>query len=87
MTQSPFRRWRQQRHTLTCREAADLLSDQLDGLVPSRVEATLAEHLLGCADCTRYGAQLRAVVEAAGRPRLEPVTEETVQAIVRSVHG
>lgn len=50
----------------------DRLSDYLDGELPPEEAARLESHLEGCAGCRRTLADLRAVVERAGRLESRP---------------
>jgi hypothetical protein len=50
-----------------CREVIDLLTDQLDGVLPADLTARVTEHLSECDGCRRYLQQLHEVVNAVGR--------------------
>jgi anti-sigma factor RsiW len=52
---------------LACIELIELASGYLDGDLAPRLRARIDAHLTGCDGCTRYVAQLRRVIEAAGR--------------------
>jgi predicted MFS family arabinose efflux permease len=52
---------------LVCREVVDLLTDYLDDTLPAAWQEGIGQHLTDCDGCTRYGQQLRTVIEAVGR--------------------
>jgi anti-sigma factor RsiW len=60
-----WRRWRRQ---VTCREMVGLMTDYLEGALSERDRRRFEEHLPGCANCSEYLEQIRAIVRAAGRP-------------------
>ena len=45
-----------------CPRIVALLSDYLDGRLPSDVRAELDQHLAGCSDCTTFVATFRSTV-------------------------
>ncbi len=45
-----------------CPRIVGLLSDYLDGRLPSDVRADLDEHLAGCAECTAFVSTFRSTV-------------------------
>ena len=65
---------------LTCRELVELVSDYVEGVLTDTERARFERHIAGCADCTRYVAQIRVTILAAGRLR-----EEAVPAGVRDL--
>ena len=59
--------WFRRRRPLVCRQAVELMTDYLEGTLPARDRARLEAHLAQCRHCTRYLAQIRTTVEAAGQ--------------------
>jgi anti-sigma factor RsiW len=45
-----------------CSRLISLLSDYLDGRLPSDVRAELEQHLSGCSECTAFVATFRSTV-------------------------
>jgi anti-sigma factor RsiW len=45
-----------------CSRLVSLLSDYLDGRLPSEVRAELEQHLSGCPECTAFVATFRSTV-------------------------
>ncbi len=60
---------------LTCREAAQLLLDSLDGELPLRQRIALRIHLLMCKLCPRFRRQILFLKETLNQYRLEGVGE------------
>lgn len=56
---------------LACQELVELVTDYLSGAMPASERARVEQHLLQCAGCTRYLAQMRATVTLTGRLRDE----------------
>jgi hypothetical protein len=56
---------------LTCKEAAQLLSDSLDRKLPLRQWIALRIHLLMCKMCPRFQRQILFLKETLNRYRLE----------------
>lgn len=50
---------------MRCEEARNLLSSSFDGELPSEVEATIADHLAGCAECRQRAEEMRELSELA----------------------
>jgi hypothetical protein len=51
---------------LACRELVELVTDHLDGLLPTGWRDGVESHLAGCDGCTEYVRQIRATIEALG---------------------
>jgi hypothetical protein len=60
---------------LTCREAAQLLSDSLDRELPLRQRIALRIHLFMCKLCPRFRNQILFLKETLNQYRLEGVRE------------
>ena len=68
-------RWR--RRALVCREAVGLVTDYLDGALPTRQRTLLEAHLAACPHCSTYLAQIRATLDALGRVEPDALPAET----------
>jgi hypothetical protein len=62
---------------LSCKEAARLVSEQLDRKLPFWRRASLRLHVFICRACTRYARQLRALDQAVSRKYREGFAAES----------
>jgi len=69
------------RRDLVCRDAVRLMTDYLEGALSPRDAERLERHLGGCVNCTEYLAQLRSVVDAAGRADTEDLSPEALEEL------
>lgn len=72
--------WR--RRPLVCREAVALVTDYLEGRLPSREAARLEDHLSACPHCSEYLAQIRVTIEALGRVEVDDLTDDALDDLV-----
>ena len=79
---SVFDRFRRRRRALVCRQAVELMSDYLDGVLPQADARRLETHLADCPHCSEYLAQLRATVDALGQVGPEDVDPEALDELV-----
>lgn len=70
------------RRALVCRQAVELMSDYLDGVLSERDRTRLEAHLAECPHCSEYLAQLRATVDALGKATPEDLSDEAVDDLV-----
>jgi anti-sigma factor RsiW len=63
-----------QRHRdeLRCRQVVELLTDYLEGALPTRQRARLEAHLRTCDGCRAYLEQIRTTISALGQARPAP---------------
>jgi anti-sigma factor RsiW len=76
------RRRRERERDVVCREAVELMSDYVDGLLDEGDRARLEDHLAGCPHCSEYLAQIRDVVASAGRVEPEDLPADAVDELV-----
>jgi anti-sigma factor RsiW len=59
---------------IPCKELVELVTDYLDGVLPSDLRDRFRQHLDGCDGCTEYVRQIRFTIEALqqGDLRLTP---------------
>jgi len=62
--------------TLTCQELIELVTDYLEGALPSPERRRFEDHLKGCTGCARYLAQIRQTIEIVGELREEAIGDE-----------
>jgi anti-sigma factor RsiW len=70
---------RRHRDELRCRQAVELLTEYLEGALPTRERARLEAHLRTCDGCRAFLEQIRATISALGRARPTP-PDPTVRA-------
>jgi anti-sigma factor RsiW len=54
------------RRDLVCREAVELVTDYLEGVLTGRARIRFERHLAACPHCSEYLAQIRDTVAASG---------------------
>ena len=67
---------------ITCQEVVELVTDYLDGALPSEQISVFEQHLNFCDGCVWYVDQLRATVATVGQIREEDVPAETRERLV-----
>jgi predicted anti-sigma-YlaC factor YlaD len=69
---------------LTCREFVEIVTDYLEGRLPSYDRLRFEEHLLVCSGCTSYLEQMRETIRLTGALRESdvpaPAREELLEA-------
>ncbi len=55
------------RRPIACQEVVELVSDYLEGALPSGERRRFERHLAGCPHCTEYLAQMRETIRLSGR--------------------
>lgn len=75
-------RFGRRRRAMHCREAVSLLTEYLEGALDERDASRLETHLAACPHCTEYLAQLRAVIDALGRPEPDDLEPEALDELV-----
>lgn len=56
---------------LACRELVELVTDYLDGVLPSELQAEVRQHLDGCDGCTEYLRQIGLTIQALRQADLQ----------------
>lgn len=77
-----MRVFRRKRRALVCRQAVDLMSAYLDGVLDARDRARLEEHLAACPHCSEYLAQIRATIDALGSAEPDALSDEALDDLV-----
>jgi anti-sigma factor RsiW len=67
---------------ITCQEVVELVTDYLDGALPSEQISVFEQHLNFCDGCLWYVDQLRTTVATVGQIREEDVPAETRERLV-----
>lgn len=71
---------------MACQELVELVTDYLEGTLPTRDRARLEAHLRGCDGCTEYLAQMRRTIQVAGRltaESLDPAAQASLMEVFR----
>ena len=71
------------RRDLVCREAVELVSDYLEGVLSGAQRRRLEAHLARCPNCPEYLAQIRAVITLAGSVTPEDLTPHARSEFIR----
>jgi anti-sigma factor RsiW len=74
--------WLRRRRALVCRQAVALMTDYLEGALSPRDRSRLEAHLAACPHCSEYLAQIRAVIDAAGRVEPDDLSEQSLDELV-----
>jgi anti-sigma factor RsiW len=61
---------------LPCQELVELVTEYLDGRLPSRTRTRFDEHLARCSGCRTYIEQMRQTIRALGRLPVESIQPE-----------
>jgi anti-sigma factor RsiW len=67
----------QSNHEITCRELVELVTDYLEGCLPSEQRLRFEEHIAFCSPCVRYLDQMRETVALTGMLREEDLDPES----------
>lgn len=69
---------------LTCREVVDLVTDYLEGALPTKDRLDFERHLVWCSWCRDYLDQVRTTIELTGSVQVEepasPLREQLLEA-------
>jgi anti-sigma factor RsiW len=72
---------------ITCKELVELVTDYLEGALPSVDRSRFERHLGGCPGCTAYVEQFRETIRLTGMLReddLEPAARDALLAEFRN---
>jgi anti-sigma factor RsiW len=69
---------------LNCRELVELVTAYLEGELSSGERRRFDAHLSGCDGCTMYVEQMRRTIELAGTLRMDDVSREAEEALLRA---
>ena len=61
---------------LSCRELVELVTDYLEGMLPTAEHDCVDRHLETCQGCRTYVEQMRQTIELTGRLTVEDVSPE-----------
>jgi anti-sigma factor RsiW len=67
---------------MSCRHAVDVATAYVEGTLSRRLRRRYEGHLAHCPHCTEYLAQLRAVIDAAGRAGPDDLTPDAREGLL-----
>ena len=75
------------REEMTCRELVELVTEYLEGTLPSLDRARLEAHVTGCPYCEEYIAQMRRTIVTLGRLSAEPIDPCREEKLIEAFRG
>jgi len=72
---------------LSCQELVELVTDYLEGALPSELNDRFEEHIAHCSGCQTYLAQMRVTIEATGTLTAESLSGEAERALLEAFRG
>lgn len=72
---------------LNCTEVVELITDYLEGALPSGERTLVEEHLVFCDGCVNYVKQVEQTIRVAGALREEDVDPSTRAALLAAFRG
>jgi len=67
---------------ITCREVVEIVTDYLEGAMPSEERARFEEHLSVCDGCTNYLGHVRETIRLTGMLTEEQIPEEQKRSLL-----
>ena len=72
---------------LTCAELVELVTDYLDGALPSDDAGRFEEHIILCPGCASHFDQMRESIRVSGRLREEDLPPDVADRLVQAFRG
>jgi predicted anti-sigma-YlaC factor YlaD len=72
---------------LSCRELVELVTDYLEGALPSVEQARFEAHLAGCFKCGDYLEQMRRTIRTLGRLTEDAVAPPAREQLLQAFRG
>ena len=72
---------------LSCQELVELVTDYLEGALPSELHDRFDRHIAHCAGCQAYLAQMHATIRATGTLAVESVSAEAERTLLDAFRG
>lgn len=69
---------------LTCRELVELVTDYLEGALPSGERMRFEKHLGGCENCQTYLQQMEHTIHLSGQLTEESIPEAAKQTLLET---
>lgn len=72
---------------MTCRELVELVTEYLEGALPSRERERVDAHLQKCGGCSEYMEQMQQTIRLTGQLREDDVPPEAREALLTAFRG
>jgi hypothetical protein len=72
---------------LSCQELVELVTDYLEGALPSELHDRFERHIAHCSGCQTYLQQMRATIRATGTLTVESVTPDAESTLLDAFRG
>lgn len=69
---------------MTCKELVELVTEYLEGTLPSTDQQRFEGHIDGCSPCTTYLDQMRQTIRTLGRLTEEDLSEDAKRDLLRT---
>jgi len=75
---------RRRRPEIICQQWVEMVTDYLEGALPSELQQAADRHLAACPPCREYLEQMRRTIAVSGRLGDEEVPDDVVDALARA---
>jgi anti-sigma factor RsiW len=72
---------------LSCQELVELVTDYLEGALPSELHDRFERHIAHCSGCQTYLQQMRATIRATGTLTVDSVTPDAESTLLDAFRG
>ena len=72
---------------LSCQELVELVTDYLEGALPSELHDRFERHIAHCSGCQTYHQQMRATIRATGTLTVDSVTPDAESTLLDAFRG
>lgn len=69
---------------IICQQWVEMVTDYLEGALPSELQQAAERHLAACPHCREYLEQMRRTIAVSGHLRDEQVPDDVVDALARA---
>lgn len=71
---------------MTCKELVELVTDYLEGKLPTVEVVRFEQHLSSCDGCTNYLEQMKRTIRVIGHARQDGLTPQQWQDLLKLFH-
>jgi anti-sigma factor RsiW len=72
---------------LSCQELVELVTDYLEGALPSELHDRFERHIAHCSGCQAYLKQMRATIRATGTLTVDSLTPDAESTLLAAFRG
>jgi len=72
---------------LSCQELVELVTDYLEGALPSELHDRFERHIAHCSGCQAYLKQMRATIRATGTLTVDSLTPNAESTLLDAFRG